>query len=110
MVGFPLLTTKRVFWRGVAEEILWFIRGSTNSKELGDKGVNIWNANGSRAFLDSLGMTEREEGKQRKRNNTLPPPNNISSNIGICSPNKYIKGDNPPPPLPHPPHQKKFQN
>ncbi|XP_041367637.1 thymidylate synthase-like [Gigantopelta aegis] len=60
--SFPLLTTKRVFWRGVAEEILWFIRGSTNSKELSDKGVNIWNANGSRAFLDSLGMTEREEG------------------------------------------------
>ncbi len=31
---FPLLTTKRVFWRGVAEELLWFIAGSTNAKLL----------------------------------------------------------------------------
>lgn len=38
---FPLLTTKRVFWRGVAEELLWFIRGSTNAKELQEKGVHI---------------------------------------------------------------------
>jgi dihydrofolate reductase/thymidylate synthase len=30
--SFPLLTTKRVFWRGVVEELLWFISGSTNAK------------------------------------------------------------------------------
>uniref|UniRef100_F6XVH4 Thymidylate synthase n=3 Tax=Ciona intestinalis TaxID=7719 RepID=F6XVH4_CIOIN len=58
---FPLLTTKRVFWRGVAEELLWFIRGSTNAKELADKNVHIWDANGSRKFLDNIGLTEREE-------------------------------------------------
>jgi len=34
---FPLLTTKRVFWRGLVEELLWFIRGSTNVKELQEK-------------------------------------------------------------------------
>ncbi|CAG2121481.1 unnamed protein product, partial [Medioppia subpectinata] len=53
----PLLTTKRVFWRGVLEELLWFIRGSTDGKELSKVGVNIWDANGSRSFLDSLGFT-----------------------------------------------------
>lgn len=58
----PLLTTKRVFWRGVAEELLWFIRGSTNANELAEKGVHIWDANGSRSFLDKLGFQEREEG------------------------------------------------
>ncbi|XP_076304211.1 thymidylate synthase isoform X2 [Tachypleus tridentatus] len=58
----PLLTTKRVFWRGVLEELLWFIKGSTNAKELSEKNVNIWDANGSRQFLDNLGFTEREEG------------------------------------------------
>ena len=63
---FPLLTTKRVFFRGVAEELLWFIRGSTNAKELTAKGVHIWDANGSRSFLDSLGFTDREEGRERK--------------------------------------------
>ncbi|XP_033181678.1 thymidylate synthase isoform X2 [Mastacembelus armatus] len=36
--------------------------GSTNAKELSAKGVKIWDANGSRAFLDSLGFTDREEG------------------------------------------------
>ena len=40
--GFPLLTTKRVFWRGVAEELLWFISGSTNARDLEDKGIEIW--------------------------------------------------------------------
>ncbi|XP_040443324.1 thymidylate synthase isoform X2 [Falco naumanni] len=44
---FPLLTTKRVFWKGVLEELLWFIKGSTNAKELSAKGVKIWDANGS---------------------------------------------------------------
>jgi dihydrofolate reductase/thymidylate synthase len=46
----PLLTTKRVFWRGVAEELLWFVSGSTNAKELQDKNVKIWDGNGSREY------------------------------------------------------------
>ncbi|EEC02514.1 dihydrofolate reductase-thymidylate synthase, putative, partial [Ixodes scapularis] len=58
----PLLTTKRVFWRGVVEELLWFLRGSTNAKELSERGVRIWDGNGSRQFLDSLGFVDREEG------------------------------------------------
>lgn len=58
---FPLLTTKRTFFRGVAEELLWFIRGDTNAGTLRDKGIHIWDANGSRAYLDSLGLTAREE-------------------------------------------------
>ena len=59
--SFPLLTTKRVFWRGVAEELLWFISGDTNANTLKDKGVHIWDGNGSREFLDRIGLTEREE-------------------------------------------------
>ena len=60
--GIPLLTTKKVFWRGVVEELLWFISGSTNSRLLSEKKVGIWDANGSREFLDSQGFVEREEG------------------------------------------------
>ncbi|XP_058468187.1 thymidylate synthase [Malaya genurostris] len=58
----PLLTTKRVFFRGVAEELLWFIRGSTNAKELQAKNIHIWDGNSNRKFLDSAGFTNREEG------------------------------------------------
>lgn len=60
--SFPLLTTKRVFWRGVVEELLWFVSGSTNAKVLQAKNVRIWDGNASRAFLDSVGLNEREEG------------------------------------------------
>jgi len=59
---FPLLTTKRVFWRGVVEELLWFIRGDTNANHLTEKGVRIWEGNGSREFLDKRGLTHREVG------------------------------------------------
>ncbi|KAF4695125.1 hypothetical protein FOZ60_005863 [Perkinsus olseni] len=59
---FPLLTTKRVFWRGVVEELLWFIKGDTNAKHLSEKGVKIWDLNGTREFLDGRGLSHREEG------------------------------------------------
>lgn len=40
--GFPLVTTKRVFLRGIIEELLWFLRGETNIQSLLDKDVHIW--------------------------------------------------------------------
>jgi len=60
--GFPLLTTKKMFFRGVVEELLFFLRGDTNSKLLEEKGINIWKGNTDRAFLDQLGMQNRSEG------------------------------------------------
>lgn len=51
--SFPILTTKKVFWKGVVEELLWFIRGETDSKKLEAKGVKIWKENTSREFLDN---------------------------------------------------------
>lgn len=40
--GFPLLTTKKTFFRGIAEELIWFLSGSSNIKPLIDKDVHIW--------------------------------------------------------------------
>lgn len=59
---FPLLTTKKVFFRGIAEELLWMIRGSTNALELSEKKVHIWDGNSSRAFLDKNGFKDRSVG------------------------------------------------
>jgi len=59
---FPLLTTKKIFMKGIAEELLWFIRGDTDSKILDAKGVKIWNGNGSKEFLEKRGLGNREEG------------------------------------------------
>ena len=41
--SFPLITSKKVFFRGIVEELLWFLKGSTNANELKEKNVNIWN-------------------------------------------------------------------
>jgi len=61
--GFPLMTTRgRVWVKGVFEELMWIIRGSTNVKDLENKGVKIWNPNSSREFLDSRGLTHLKEG------------------------------------------------
>ncbi|XP_068150612.1 thymidylate synthase [Drosophila tropicalis] len=60
--SFPLLTTKRVFFRAVAEELLWFIKGQTDAKILQDKNVHIWDGNSTREFLDNLGFTDRAVG------------------------------------------------
>jgi thymidylate synthase len=60
--SFPLLTTKKVYWKGVVEELLWFISGSTDSNKLKEKGVKIWEGNSSREFLDRRGLTHYDQG------------------------------------------------
>jgi thymidylate synthase len=48
--GFPLLTTKRVFLKGVIYELLWFLKGDTNIKYLVDNGVHIWDSDAYRYY------------------------------------------------------------
>ena len=61
--SFPLITTKKVFFRGIVEELLWFLKGSTDANELKDKDVNIWKGNSTRKYLDSIGLIDYEEGE-----------------------------------------------
>lgn len=58
----PLLTTKRVFLRAVILELLWFVSGCTSSLPLTEAGIKIWDGNGSREYLDSVGLSHREVG------------------------------------------------
>lgn len=59
---FPLLTCKYTWFKGIITELLWFIKGSTNAKELSAQGVKIWDGNTSREFLDKRGLFEYAEG------------------------------------------------
>ena len=58
--GFPLVTTKKMFTRGIIEELLWFISGSTNKKVLQEKNVHIWDSWGD----DETGELGPVYGKQ----------------------------------------------
>ena len=48
--GFPLVTTKRLFLKGVIYELLWFLKGDTNIKYLVDNGVHIWDSDAFRYY------------------------------------------------------------
>lgn len=58
----PVLTTKKVLWDKVIHELLWIISGSTDVQDLQKVGVNFWDANSTREFLDNRGLTDYEEG------------------------------------------------
>lgn len=58
----PLLTTKKIPWKHVIHELLWFCRGDTDVYKLQKDGVKIWNGNTSRSFLDSRGLTNYKTG------------------------------------------------
>ncbi len=53
---YPLLTTKKTFFRGVIEELIFFLQGKTNSKLLEDKGINIWTGNTNKDFLQKMNL------------------------------------------------------
>ena len=57
----PLFTTKFMNYKIILEELLWFLRGDTNSDILEDKGIVIWRPNTTREFLDSRGLFHHAE-------------------------------------------------
>lgn len=59
---FPLCTTKRMFFRAIFEELMFYLSGKTDNKILQEKGIHVWDGNTSREFLDKQGLQHYEEG------------------------------------------------
>jgi thymidylate synthase len=64
--GFPLLTTKKMAWKTMVTELIWFLRGDTNIKYLVDNGCNIWNGDAYKSYaaktsMDVDGQLTKEE-------------------------------------------------
>lgn len=59
--GFPLLTTKKIFWKGIVYELLFFLAGHTDNKWLKNKGVHIWDKNSNKDFIENLKLNLKED-------------------------------------------------
>jgi thymidylate synthase len=57
----PFITTKKLAWKTVIKELLWFLSGSTDNTKLLEQNVNIWKDNASREFMNLCGFKDREE-------------------------------------------------
>lgn len=60
-MGFPILTTRKTYFKGIVEELLWFMRGETDVTILQQRGVKIWDANSTREFLDKNNHPDLKE-------------------------------------------------
>ncbi len=59
--GFPLLTTKKTYWKGILHELYWFVSGQTNIKYLVDNGVHIWDDYPYKIYQDAVKTGEVED-------------------------------------------------
>ncbi len=76
--GFPLLTTKKMAWKTMVTELIWFLRGDTNIKYLVDNNCHIWDGDAYQAYIkrynkgEYVGKTKLLENS--KKNRTLTEP------------------------------------
>ena len=61
--GFPLLTTKKMYWKGIVTELLWFLRGDTNIKYLVDNDCHIWGGDAYKKYKKEWSKSVPGDGK-----------------------------------------------
>ena len=59
--SYPLLTTKKIQFKTIFEELMFFIRGDTDNKKLREKGVKIWDGNTTKEFIEKCGLPYEED-------------------------------------------------
>jgi thymidylate synthase len=59
--GFPLLTTKKMYWKGIVTELLWFLRGDTNIKYLVDNDCHIWDGDAYKNYIEDWRSRKNNE-------------------------------------------------
>lgn len=59
--SFPAITTKKLYWKGIVGELIWFLRGDTSIEYLKDNNIKIWHKDGYRYYLDYTGYNDSEE-------------------------------------------------
>jgi thymidylate synthase len=61
--GFPVITTKKMYWKGIVTELIWFLRGDTNIKYLVDNGCHIWDGDAYQAYLKECEKLKKDDKK-----------------------------------------------
>lgn len=69
--GFPLLTTKKMFTKGIVGELLWFLRGETNIKYLVDNGIHIWDNDAYKYYKRLGGKLSQDEWLDRVKEDPM---------------------------------------
>jgi thymidylate synthase len=85
--GFPVLTTKKIYMKGVITELLWFLRGDTNIRYLVENGCNIWTGDAYKRYRGVYEIESREGNKYLEELHML-------SNLSIYEFSERIKTDN----------------
>jgi thymidylate synthase len=84
--GFPLLTTKKMYWKGIVTELLWFLRGQTNIKYLVDNNCHIWDGDCFANYKWAWLMTMKDPLTQEEFINKIKTDDEFAKKFGELGP------------------------